>query len=365
MTTRNWYLSALVFPQPTRVNKCTDYRPHETVYKLKHHLIIPAWLVSAGPLVCSLPKICNEDFTNDWTVLDESTTYICTRDCFDACLPPHAWLVIHPSKCSSDHFRDLHLTSLCLGLWGVQGKLWRRGWQWSEGESWWLCWGHPGHVTCHYVSSRYSLMVSQSRSQQMSLFPFWRTSLGQVYNWLSERVYSGCWCMEPGLPLSACVVSIWGLVAHDWPECSIGPRTGIARSPRSPALSSAQDTPVNAAHSLNPRPSPSLTCRARARPSSAITKAMLQFPQGWPCVIGKCCHLPLTFDISLITHEGHEWLCGACGCGWHPHVELITPHNFKLRPLFLEVMLETIKEGNISSPQIPCCLKCTFITTPS
>lgn len=161
----HWYLSALVFPQPTRVNKCTDYRPHETVYKLKHHLIIPAWLVvSAGPLVCSLPKICNEDFTNDWTVLDESTTYICTRDCFDACLPPHAWVVIHPSKCSSDHFQDLHLTSLCLGLWDDQGKLWKKGWQWSEGESWWLCSGQPGHVTCHYVSSRYSLMVSQWRS---------------------------------------------------------------------------------------------------------------------------------------------------------------------------------------------------------
>ena len=26
-------------------------------------------------------------FANDWTALDESTTKICTQDCYDACLP--------------------------------------------------------------------------------------------------------------------------------------------------------------------------------------------------------------------------------------------------------------------------------------
>ena len=176
----------------------------------------------------------------------------------------------------------------------------------------------------------------------MSLFPFWRTSLWQVYNWLSERVYSGCWCMDLLVSVSACVVSIWGLLAHDW--CSIGLRTGIARSPRFPALQ-LRTLQLYAAPSLNPRPSPSLTRRARTRPSSDHQSHVTVSPGLALCVIGKCCHLPLTFDISLITLEGHEWLCGGCGCSRHPHVELITPHNFKHRPLFLEVILEIIKEG--------------------
>lgn len=182
----------------------------------------------------------------------------------------------------------------------------------------------------------------------MSLFPFWRTSLGQVYNWLSERVWDSgcCWCMDPGL--AQCQRVLWDSGGWHMTGRAVCRPCWVPRIARWPALPCAQDTPVVRSEQLNTRPLSIPHLPGPAQPELSHHQSHVTVSPGLLaplCVIGKCCHLPLTFDISLITHGGHEWLCGACGCGRHPHVELITPHNFKHRPLFLEVMLQTIEEG--------------------
>lgn len=76
---------------------------------------------------------------------------------------------------------------------------------------------------------------------------------------------------------SVCVVSIGGL-AHDW---ATSPHSTLHR----PHSWSAQDTQCTRGWSgPGDRSHSALSIPHEPGPGAEITKAMLQFPQGWPCL---------------------------------------------------------------------------------
>ena len=131
----------------------------------------------------------------------------------------------------------------------------------------------------------------------MSLFPFWRTTLGQVYNWLPERVYSG-WCMGCADSVSQCVLSVSGGWHMTGPPVrtphSTGRTPGLLRTLSGPGAGLDPGTAAT-------RPSPSLTSRARALRSP---KPCYNFTRAGP-VIGKYCHPPLVIHYWKHTNKHH------------------------------------------------------------
>ena len=104
------------------------------------------------------------------------------------------------------------------------------------------------HGSCHLSLCKLPILphgVTTKVTLNVTL-PLWRTTLGQVYNWLPERVYC-ILCCWTGLGARARVVSIWEL-AHDWAQHTPGLHSTLPGVPRTPELRTLQLYAARLAH---------------------------------------------------------------------------------------------------------------------